>query len=182
MSRTARFWLGTLYDWVVPEELPGGCTWLRGQQETCPTTGRLHHQVIAGFIQPVRRTAVIRIIGAGHWEATKSAAADEYVWKDATRVAGTQFELGGKPLRRNVATDWDAIRRAAKLGDLDGVPADVYVRYYGALTRIAADHAITPAIERSVSVFWGPTGTGKSKLAWEEAGLSAYCKDPRSKW
>lgn len=37
-------------------------------------------------------------------------------------------------------------------------------------------------MERQVSVFWGPTGTGKSKKAWEEAGLDAYPKDPRTKF
>lgn len=31
-------------------------------------------------------------------------------------------------------------------------------------------------------VYWGPTGTGKSKRAWEESGLGAYGKDPRSKF
>ena len=37
-------------------------------------------------------------------------------------------------------------------------------------------------MERSAKVFWGRTGTGKSRLAWEEAGLEAYAKDPRTKW
>lgn len=31
-------------------------------------------------------------------------------------------------------------------------------------------------------MFWGRTGTGKSKRAWEEAGVQAYAKDPRTKW
>lgn len=37
-------------------------------------------------------------------------------------------------------------------------------------------------MERRCKVFWGPTGTGKSRLAWHEAGLEAYPKDPRTKW
>lgn len=37
-------------------------------------------------------------------------------------------------------------------------------------------------MERSVNVFWGRTGLGKSRRAWAEAGLDAYPKDPRSKF
>jgi len=179
---TARFWLGTLFDWTVPAVLPDGCTWVRGQQETCPTTERLHHQVVAGFKSPVRLAAVKRVIGDGHWEPTKSAAADAYVWKDDTAVAGTRFELGSKPLRRNVAADWQLVRTSAQQGDLDAIPPDIYVRYYRSLLAIAADHARPTGIVREVFVFWGRTGTGKSKRAWDEAGVSAYGKDPRTKW
>jgi hypothetical protein len=38
------------------------------------------------------------------------------------------------------------------------------------------------AQEKEVYVFWGRTGTGKSKRAWEEATLSAYPKGPTSIW
>jgi len=37
-------------------------------------------------------------------------------------------------------------------------------------------------MEREVRVFWGPTGTGKSHRAWNEAGLGAYPKDPCTKF
>lgn len=37
-------------------------------------------------------------------------------------------------------------------------------------------------IERKVVVYWGPTGSGKSRRAWDEAGILAYPKDPRSKF
>lgn len=37
-------------------------------------------------------------------------------------------------------------------------------------------------MERTTVAFWGPTGTGKSRTAWDEAGMDAYPKDPRTKW
>ena len=62
------------------------------------------------------------------------------------------------------------------------IPSDVYVRYYRTLKTIAADHQVPLPIERTCKVFWGPTGTGKSRTAWEQAGPSAYTKCPRTKW
>ena len=37
-------------------------------------------------------------------------------------------------------------------------------------------------MERNCHLFFGPTGTGKSRRAWDEAGVHAYPKDPRSKF
>jgi len=97
-------------------------------------------------------------------------------------VPGTRFELGAKPLRRNVAADFDTARDLAKTGQLDELPPDLFIRYYRTFKEIAADYAKPVAIERTVYVFWGDTALGKSRRAWEEAGLDAYPKDPGSKW
>jgi len=37
-------------------------------------------------------------------------------------------------------------------------------------------------MDRTCYVFWGRTNTGKSRRAWEEAGMGAYCKDPNTKF
>jgi len=179
---SARYWIGTLYDWTVPLELPNHCIWLRGQQERCPTTERLHHQVLAAFSGPQRLAAVKRLIGTGHWEPTRSEAAIAYVHKEDTAVENTRFELGARGLRRNSATDWGQILCDAKRGDFDNIPADVQVRYYRTLKAISADFAIPVGVEKVINVFYGATGTGKSRRAWAEAGLDAFPKDPRSKW
>ena len=56
------------------------------------------------------------------------------------------------------------------------------MRSYNQLKRIAVDHLQATGIEREVVVLWGRTGTGKSRRAWDEAGLEAYPKDPRTKF
>lgn len=55
-------------------------------------------------------------------------------------------------------------------------------RFKPSLKEIAKDHMRPMAMERRVFVFWGRTGTGKSRRAWEEAGMDAYSKDPRTKF
>lgn len=117
-----------------------------------------------------------------HAELTRSEASAAYVWKEETRVDGTQFELGAKPINRNDAKDWDRIWECAQRGDLMSIPADIRVNSYRTLRAISADYARPDAMERTCHVFIGDTGTGKSKRAWDEAGMDAYCKDPNSKF
>jgi len=93
-----------------------------------------------------------------------------------------RFELGKLPFRKSEPTDWDEVRRLAFLGEYDEIPSDVLVRNYNAIRRITADNVQPIAMERVVSVFWGRTGTGKSRRAWDEAGLEAYPKDPLTKF
>lgn len=185
----ARYWLGTCYCDARPAELPNDTAWIKGQQEECPTTERLHWQLFVSFIKPQRLSGVRGKLCGCHWEPSRSEAAECYVWKEETRVEGTQFELGSRPIKRNSETDWGKILESAKGGNFDDIPADVHIRYksfnpryYRSLTAIAADFAICPGIEKTVNVLYGRTGTGKSRTAWAEAGPTAYSKDPRSKW
>lgn len=128
-SAQARYWIGTVFaDWTPPAELSARLVYLRGQQEICPTTERRHWQLVAGFARAVRLPAVKENIAEGHWEPSRSALADAYVWKDESAVLGTRFQLGEKPIRRNCGADWEKIRTAAKGGKLDEIPADIYIR------------------------------------------------------
>lgn len=143
----------------------------------------LHWQIVVGTNKKVRRVAVSKIFGEfAHVESTRSSSADEYVWKDDTAVIGTRFQLGTKPVNRSSVKDWDAIRASAVAGRMCDIPADVYVLCYNQLKRIGVDNAQPIGIERRCTVYWGSTGVGKSRLAWHEAGMDAYPKDPLSKF
>lgn len=59
--------------------------------------------------------------------------------KEETRLEGP-FEFGEKPVRRNNKQDWEEVKQNAKAGNLDAVPADIYVKHYFALRAIAKDY------------------------------------------
>lgn len=95
---------------------------------------------------------------------------------------GTRFELGRKAFQRSSETDWERVWDLATSGNLLGIPASIRVPHYRTLRTIQQDFVQPVAQSRSVSVFWGKTGTGKSRRAWNEAGLSAYPKAPTTKF
>lgn len=180
----AVYWLLTIpfNDFQLFQQCPPGLVYCRGQQER-GANGYHHWQILAVFSGQVRLPAVKRIFGRTcHAEPSRSDAADEYVWKEDTRVPDTQFELGVKPVRRNNAKDWDAVKLAAKEGRLDDLPADIFVQHYRTLRTISADYSKPVGLVRRVVVYWGPTGVGKSRRAWELAGVDAYPKDPNTKF
>jgi len=179
----ARYWILTIPHAYYTPFLPRPVSFIRGQLERGNGTGYLHWQLLVAFSDQQRLAAVKRIFGDPIFaEPSRSDAADAYVWKEDTRVEGTQFELGLKPLKRNSALDWDRIRDSAKSGDLDAIPAQVFVQNYRTLRAIASDYGKPVGMHRRIRVLWGPTGVGKSRRAWEEAGLDAFPKDPNSKF
>lgn len=179
--RQAVYWILTIPHHLFCPFLPDVCSLIKGQLET-GAGGFLHWQVLVAFKIKQSLVSVRRVFGPVHAEPTRSAAASDYVWKEDTRVDGTQFLLGKQPFNRNSAEHWEEIWKLASTGDLMAVPADIRVQSYRTLRAIAADFAQPVGVERTCWVFWGRTGTGKSRRAWEEAGVHAYSKDPLSKF
>jgi len=183
-----RYWLLTIpkedYDPNTnPDKHTNGVQYIRGQLEKGDETGFLHWQVLVAFKSKVRLARVKTLFGtSAHCELTRSKAADDYVWKEDTAVADTRFESGKRATKRNCSTDWDDIWDSAKAGNIMDIDASIRVTHYKTLRNIEKDFLKPIAIERSVNVYWGITGTGKSRRAWDEAGLDAFPKDPRTKF
>lgn len=177
------YWLLTIPQHDFTPFLPVGVAYIKGQLERGADTGYLHWQLLVAFEKKCRLAAVKRTFGDGvHAELTRSAAANDYVWKDETSIGGTRFELGKLKTKRNSEADWASVLDHAKRGRMGDIPPDIVVRHYGNLRRIAMDHLTPVAIERRIIVYWGESGTGKSRRAWSEAGLDAYPKDPLTKF
>lgn len=163
--------------------LPETVCYIKGQEEV-GEGGYEHWQLL---VITRRKTSVVgcknMFCREAHVEPSRSSAADEYVWKEDSRVAGTQFELGVKPFRRNSKQDWDLIKKQAQEGKLDEIPADIYMRFYSTLKKVSVEYQ-KPIMRgpQEVIVIYGPTGVGKSRMAFEEVGEDYYIKSPLTKW
>lgn len=161
--------------------LPPGVSYIRGQAEE-GTGGFRHWQVLVIFSRDVRLRTVRETFGSFHAELSRSKCADEYVWKEDTSISNTRFELGKKPQRRNSKRDWDQVWDCAIKGEFTSIDRSVLVCHYNSIKRIHQDHLRPVGMERVIYVYWGDTGAGKSRRAWDEAGDCAYPKDPNTKF
>lgn len=189
MSNSAQclYWIGTISYQSFPTwdaenffQQTDYVQYIRGQKEQ-GEGGFIHWQVLVVLNRKQRLSWLTARI-PGHWEPSRSRAADEYVWKENTRISGTQFEFGERRFKRNCKTDWDQVWNAASSGRLDDIPSDIRLRYYNNIVRIGGDHLQPTPRVRTCNVYWGKTGTGKSRRAFEEAGIDCYVKGPRTKW
>lgn len=184
-SIKARYWMLTIPTQHQPEfpEPYADYIYAKGQKEIAPS-GLIHWQAFVQFSKPVTLNLCKAFFCTqAHCEPSRSKAAEEYVWKESTRVPYSQFEFGRKPLQRNSKTDWETVRTNAKNGNFDDIDPDVFVRHYTSLKRIRVDY--TEPIWREnieVSIYWGGTALGKTRRAWHEAGSDVYVKDPNTKW
>lgn len=158
-------------------------SWIKGQQEIGHSSSYHHWQICCAFSKKKSLAQVKELFGEqAHCELSRSNAAGDYCWKEDTAVDGTRFEHGAKPIRRNDPVDWEEVWTNAQKGNLSAIPANIRVVSYRTIRTIGSDYDRPRSVLRSCYVFWGTTGTGKSRRAWEEAGLEAYSKDPRTKF
>ena len=90
--RQGIFWILTIPggDYVQPEGLPHGITWIAGQQERGGgQNGYWHWQICLAVCKKTSLAGIKGRFGDGvHAELTRSAAANDYVKKTATSVEG----------------------------------------------------------------------------------------------
>lgn len=178
-----RYWICTIPHHDFTPYLPAGISWIKGQLEL-GVGGYLHWQCILSSSKKIRLISLKNLFGQrGHFELSRSEAAEAYCGKEETRVEGTQFELGTKALKRNSKVDWDEIRKLAEEGKFKEIDSSAYIHCHSSLHKIHVNH--TRPIHRDVQdvrLYWGVSGSGKSHRAFEEAGDLYYLKAPLTKW
>lgn len=120
---------------------------------------------------------------AVHWEASRSQASEEYCIKEDSKIEGP-WEFGHKPIKRQSKHDWEKIRDLAKQGKIDEVPADIYVKSYSTLKRIAEDHHSAPDTLPQCRgiIITGEAGLGKTSYVRSIVHADHLYLKPRSKW
>ena len=184
MAGQGRYWVLTIPHEHFTPYLHPLVAYIKGQVELGVLTEYRHWQILVAFKVKQRLRSVKRIFGEScHAELSRSEASNDYVWKEETRIEGTQFELGELAVKRNNKQDWDLVFSKAKSGNFDDIDTDILIRHYSSLKRIYVDYATpTHRGKQEVHIFWGVTGSGKSHTAFELAGDDYYLKSPLTKW
>jgi len=123
-----KYWILTIPEdsWSPPEEWGEDYQYVCGQLETAPTTGYKHWQILCCLRKKCTVSRVRDMFGGrAHCEPAKSQKARDYCLKEESSVAGTRFEFGEFPMRRNSKTDWDKVLLEAKGGRLDNIPSSI---------------------------------------------------------
>lgn len=167
----------------------------RFQFETAPTTLRRHCQAYVYTRTNSRIPAVRKIFEGWHdgcaphielARGTIDQAAD-YCAKADTRVPGTDREVGTRPrqgARSDLADIASAIDEGTEMADVAHMYPGDFIRYSRGLQEYQRVRFSSPrSPDQEITVLWwfGPTGTGKSRKAFQDYPDS-YVKMPINKW
>lgn len=166
-----------------------GATYSIAGLELAPTTGRPHVQ---GYVYKKSKLSAVKLASilrelfdsAPHLERARGTPQENqtYCSKD-----GDYFEFGQCPSqgsRSDLAALAQAVIAGESLADIATKHPSDYIRYHGG---IKAFHLLTHSKPRDMHVastvhwWFGPTGVGKSRKAFEMFGDSAYVK-MNDKW
>ena len=206
-AQRARAWVFTLNNYRdVPKELPKGSPkvkYLCFGREVSPS-GTPHLQGYVVFENAViKPSETFKKFGKGWFEVARGSAEDniKYTGKD-----GDFFEFGQRPQNQldqghhgfkggrkgkshgskggeMEIQRWENAWDSAKRGALEEIPADIRLRHYNTIVKVAARYSRPPAQLDNLGNkwIWGETGTGKSRYIFENHP-GAYIKEANKWW
>lgn len=168
-------------------------TYVVGQMEKAPKTGKKHWQVYLHVKTPVRESSIRKMLPGAHIEKAiaDTKANIEYCTKDDTYY-DRRFEYGERPVHQGQRNDihdaGQALIEGTPLRDVAMNNIATYVRYHRGLERLLTlsieprDHEVAP----EVYLWVGKPGSGKSRAAHAYArdyhANDVYAKEPTHKW
>lgn len=158
------------------------------QVEQAPTTGTVHIQGYLECAKPVRMSALKKVMATAHFEPARGDQKQciDYCKKEDTRLRGPwergEANAGGQGARNDLAHACAIVKE--DLGSTEPLQRvaeecpSVFVRYHKGLAALASQLTPDRCEMPEVVVYWGPTGTGKSRSAREflgEASPALWC-------
>lgn len=186
----AKNWVFTLNSYSVADvdRLNGlACSFIHYQAEI-GLNGNKHLQGLVCF--PTRKTLATlkREIGRAHWEIMRGTVAQAlaYASKLETRdPAGPTSTRGtrppGKGARSDLAEITQCIKRGATEAQIFEEHPDMFLKYHAGVRKAISLRPAQRTWKTQVHWYYGPTGTGKTRRAFEQAP-EAYWKDPCTPW
>ncbi|MEY2914668.1 MAG: Circoviridae 2 [Cyanobacteriota bacterium] len=166
----------------------GGADWVIFQGEIS-STGTKHLQGAVSFGKPKRLSQVREICGSrGHYELRKGTAdqAASYCRKSESYDPTVErYERGTRPSSQGSRSDLvrlaDRVQAGANEAELFADFPGLYFRYGRGIREAIRICSKPRDFKSEVYWYWGPTGTGKSRRAFEEAPL-AFWKSGIDNW
>lgn len=144
-----------------------------------------HFQFCIWTSESVRAAAVHKGFPGCHVEFINNPeAAIAYCRKETGRMAGP-WELGIRPVRRNSKVDWERVHMLARTNQINLIPAQIQIMYYGNLLKIRdANLQALDAPHGKVRGVWvyGPPDTGKSYFCRNFLGTTFVYPKAQNKW
>lgn len=150
--------------------------------------GTRHIQGYIELSKPQRISALKAWLPRAHFETRKGSReqARDYSRKEDTRIEGPfergDFRAGGTGRRTDLLEVKEKIDNGMSEENLSQEHFETWLRYYKGLREYKKLRTKPRNWETNVYVYWGDSGTGKSKRAFEEAGPDAYVKPPGIYW
>lgn len=189
LTSRSRAYLGTIFDenWNPEKISTEALSYFIGQQEICPMTKKLHWQIYLELSNGKDIKWMKKHIHAtGHFEPRKGSQTDaiKYCSKTDTRKEGCKPIEIGKPHQQGKRSDLDKvgqmINEGKTLKDIAIEHPGTYIKFHKGLEKLKSIISPRRSWKTELIIYWGKSGTGKSRKAWEEYP-NAYSKDG-SKW
>lgn len=168
-------------------------TYVVGQMEKAPGTGKKHWQVYLHTKNPVRASGMRKMLPGAHIEMAKADAETNiaYCTKEESYFK-RRFEYGTRPTNQGKRNDIHdagaALVAGTSMREVALAHISTYVKYSRGLEKLAAlcieprDSEVAP----EVYLWVGKPGTGKSRAAHAYAAEyhadDVYMKEPTHKW